>query len=381
MINDIQNAIRAMGHSWTAGKTSVSELTPIQKSRRLGLIKVEAERPNNMEVVGLLGHPAAVDWRKNPGNYVTSIKDQSDCGSCVAFGTCAMIEAADKIAQKNPSLAIDLSEADLFFRGGGNCAYGWNFEPALSRAKNHGICTEACYPYPDGPMCPNCDNQALRIAGYTKLSNRDAVKDWIANYGPVVAGMDVYEDFFYYLDGVYRYSYGRFMGGHAVCLIGYDDAQSCWQGKNSWSTMWGYDGWFMIGYNECGMLSTYPAYGATMSGGPGPQPVPPVPPITKPDLKVTKDGNFFMTLTFTKGEQATLVLNDKEMWPMSSMARNIPSYLGAFKVGDGLKFDLKTSAGTIHSVQLFPIGWRVWQVRMGLTSASYKDFVFTLQEK
>ncbi len=384
MLNDVQNAIRAMGYGWTAGKTSVSELAPLQKSRRLGLRKVANEVPDKVETIKLIGHPATIDWRNNSGNYLTSIKDQSDCGSCVAFGTCATIEASDKIYQKNPALSIDLSEADLFFRGGGNCAYGWNFEPALSRAKNHGICTEACYPYPDGPMCPNCDNQPLRIASYTKLSSGDAVKDWIANYGPVLAGMDVYEDFFYYQNGIYRYSYGGYIGGHAVCLIGYNDAKSCWLGKNSWSTEWGDNGWFMIGYNECGMLRGYPAYGVSMGASPGPGPVPPVPPappVTNPDLKVTKDGSFYITLTSTKSAQATFLLNDKEMWPMSSMVKNVSTYLAAFKVGDGLKFDLKTSAGVVHYVQIFPIGWRVWQLRMGLTKGTYQDFVFTLLEK
>ncbi len=381
MLSDIQNAIMAMGYSWTAGETSVSGLAPIQKVRRLGLRKVATEMPDKMEAVKLLGHPAAIDWRNNSGNYVTPIKDQGDCGACVAFGTCATIESADRIAQKNPALAIDLSEADLFFRGGGNCAVGWNFVPALNRAQNHGICTEACYPYPDGPMCPNCDNQPLRIASYTKLSSNDAVKDWIANYGPVLAGMDVYDDFFYYSGGVYNYSYGGYIGGHAICLIGYNDAQNCWLGKNSWSTEWGDNGWFRIGYNQCGMLSVYPAYGVSMSGGPGPQPVPPAPPVTNPDLKAPKNGDFFITLTFTQGAQATLVLNGNDKWPMSSVAKNVPNYLGTFKSGDGLIFGLRTSAGIVHNVQIFPTGWRIWQLRMGLTSASYKDFVFMLQEK
>ncbi|MGA9100269.1 MAG: hypothetical protein WB392_15205, partial [Methanotrichaceae archaeon] len=67
--------------------------------------------------------------------------------------------------------------------------------------------------------------------------------------------------------------------------------------------------------------------------------------------------------------------------PMSSVAKNVPNYLGTFKSGDGLIFGLRTSAGIVHNVQIFPTGWRIWQLRMGLTSASYKDFVFMLQEK
>ena len=68
------------------------------------------------------------------------------------------------------------------------------------------------------------------------------MKDWIANNGPVVAGLNVYEDFFYYTGGIYRNSYGGFMGGHALCLFGYDDAESCWLAKSSWGTQWGDNG-------------------------------------------------------------------------------------------------------------------------------------------
>lgn len=53
-------------------------------------------------------YPAAIDWRKYPahpplpaGNYVTPIKDQKTCGSCVAFGTLAAFESAVRIHAKN----------------------------------------------------------------------------------------------------------------------------------------------------------------------------------------------------------------------------------------------------------------------------------------
>ena len=37
--------------------------------------------------------PPAIDWRMHHGiNYVTSIKNQRTCGSCVSFATCASLE-------------------------------------------------------------------------------------------------------------------------------------------------------------------------------------------------------------------------------------------------------------------------------------------------
>jgi hypothetical protein len=49
------------------------------------------------------------------GNYVSKVKDQGGCGSCVAFGVTALVESMVRIAAKQPSLAVDLSEAHSFF--------------------------------------------------------------------------------------------------------------------------------------------------------------------------------------------------------------------------------------------------------------------------
>ena len=94
--------------------------------------------------------------------------------------------------------------------------------------------------------------------------------------GPVVASMDVYEDFYYYSSGVYKvFSTGRvcshfcikrtsstYEGGHAIRLIGWGDqkctdgsTQPFWLAVNSWNTDWGMNGLFLIarGSNECGI--------------------------------------------------------------------------------------------------------------------------------
>lgn len=69
------------------------------------------------------GLPTSVDWRKNPDNCITPIQDQGNCGSSVAFGTIAAIEACKRIADKNPAEDVKLSKADLFSHGG-SCANG-----------------------------------------------------------------------------------------------------------------------------------------------------------------------------------------------------------------------------------------------------------------
>ena len=104
-------------------------------------------------------------------------------------------------------------------------------------------------------------------------------------------------------------------------------------------------------------------------------PVPPAP-VPNPDLKAPKDGNFLLTLISSSGARATLVLNGKELWPMSSMEPNAPKSIGYFENGDGLRFELKIDAEFIHNIQIFPTGWRVWQLKRGIKTATCNDFKF-----
>lgn len=41
------------------------------------------------------------------------------------------------------------------------------------------------------------------------------------NYGPVVAGLTMYEDFYNYKSGIYHRVSGDAMGGHAMKVLGW----------------------------------------------------------------------------------------------------------------------------------------------------------------
>ena len=69
----------------------------------------------------------------------------------------------------------------------------------------------------------------------------------LMHYGPIVAAMDVYEDFLNYTGGVYHQNSDVAVGGHAVKIIGFgSDPEPYWLVQNSWTTRWGEGGYFRI---------------------------------------------------------------------------------------------------------------------------------------
>jgi C1A family cysteine protease len=200
--------------------------------------------------------PPKLDWRRaTNGNFVTPIRDQQTCGSCVAFATCAVLESRILIASSSPGTDLDLSEAHLFFCGTTNaCEVGWIYDKALKSAQKNGVGLEADFPYvPHNQACRNIP-PVVKVAAFQTAASSIQRKRALQK-GPVVAGLQVYADFMAYRSGVYQHVTGDFAGWHAVAVVGYDDAEQCWIAKNSWGTGWGEKGFFRIRYGECAIDS------------------------------------------------------------------------------------------------------------------------------
>jgi len=259
----LQTAISDAGAGWTAGITSVSQLPPSAKRLILG-----ANFPPGY-AAGLQGqagakagagtYPASFDLTNvNGSNYITAVKDQGGCGSCVAFGSTATVEGTYQWLRGNPSTGINLSEAQLFYcdaaSQGCNCETGWWPDNAFNFYKNPGVSDAACFPYTAGDQaCTQCSDwqtRATMITGWHNITSTSDMKTWISTNGPLSACFTVYNDFFSYTGGVYKHVTGDCAGGHCVSIVGYDDSLGCWKCKNSWGTGWGENGFFRIAYGQ-----------------------------------------------------------------------------------------------------------------------------------
>ncbi len=274
-VKAIQSAVESENLSWQATSNALTELSTEEREKRLGLIVTDAEMARlateteefaatEKRLSGtVFAAPTQVDWRNKGGNYVTSVKNQGGCGSCVSFCSCATMESAIRIKLNNPNYSVDLSEGFLQFCGGGSCG-GWGLTSGLDYAKNTGVVDEACMPYTAGggqdmncgaSRCSDWQNRLTKINNYSGHSTMQARKDALATKGPLLAGMAVYSDFFAYSSGVYvKSSSSSLSGYHCICVVGYDDNQQCWILKNSWDTTWGDNGFVRIRYNQADLL-------------------------------------------------------------------------------------------------------------------------------
>jgi len=251
---EIRKAIKENNANWTAGYTSVSNFTYYNKCGWLGWIDEEVDEYENISFTGNV--PPTFDWRDvNGTDWTTSIKNQGGCGSCVAFATIGSLEAVVQISI-GQSFDCDLSEAHLFFCGGGTCDEGWRFSEAANYVQRYGVPDEECFPYESHDMpcsgCPNIGQRVVKVSYAGTISPVvGEIQKALLKYGPLVARMKVYEDFHSYRGGVYEHVSGDYIAGHGVTIVGYNDNQGYWICKNSWGTGWGENGWFRIKYGDC----------------------------------------------------------------------------------------------------------------------------------
>jgi C1A family cysteine protease len=282
-LDDIRAAIKSKGARWHAEETSISRLSVPERKMRVGLVKptsaIQGASQTTSSSYVLAAPSGTFDWRNNGGtNYVTSVRNQGNCGSCWAFATTAALESYTLI-HGTYSQDKDLAEQILVSCSGAGSCNGGYINKASDYIRGTGLPAESYDPYTaTNGTCPansswmTSVDKILAWRWVTTTSPDVAtLKNALFTYGPLVTTMNVYSDFYSYRSGIYSYTSGTMQGGHGVLLVGYaDDATVSGGGyfivKNSWGTGWGEPGgsdpggYFRIAYSQLNSVVQFGDY-------------------------------------------------------------------------------------------------------------------------
>lgn len=258
-IAEIQEAIQAQGGRWVAEENALSRLPDAEKAQWLGAL---SDGPVPDQTLPEPGHSAAAamppgfDWRDVGGrSYVTPVKNQGRCGSCWTFSTTAALESYLLIRAPSAVVPDNAEQLLLSCSGAGSCAGGWPTMVSAYIART-GVPPEPYFPYEGtNGRCTDAragwQEAAAKIGSYAGVAKTvAALKHALVQHGPLPTTFSVYQDFYSYKSGVYSYATGKFIGRHAVLIVGYDDAERCFIVKNSWGEGWGERGYFRVAYSE-----------------------------------------------------------------------------------------------------------------------------------
>ncbi|RXK81492.1 peptidase C1A papain [Filimonas effusa] len=200
-------------------------------------------------------------------------KDQGQQGSCVAWSSAyaarSILEAASTGTDPN---RVAFSPSFMYNQIGLGGCQGSYIIRAMENMTQVGAVPYNEFPY-DENDCSRQPSEQLkqeahnyRMLGFTRLTEGDrlnvldlhAIKEHLSKDVPVVIGMMVGGSFMQQMKGkeIWHPNDDDYMqmgfGGHAMCVIGYDDRKEggAFQIMNSWGPEWGQNGIAWIKYND-----------------------------------------------------------------------------------------------------------------------------------
>lgn len=223
---------------------------------------------------------------ENPSlkKYFKQISNQYSLGSCSANATADSFEA--QIAQRNnldPSQVQDLSRLFIYWNARNlsnpptyDKDSGSQIRLAFDSMARYGAPYEAIYPYEISKVnerptilayreaIKNRINKFYRISvnGQERIGQ---IKQALCSGCPVVFGTLVANNFMNYSGGsIITNPGGWYVGGHALCCVGWSEAKQAFEVRNSWGEGWGDQGYCWMDKNYLAADITTDIWVATM---------------------------------------------------------------------------------------------------------------------
>jgi hypothetical protein len=291
----------ALSPALRPASSALGALAPTGAARySLGLVNAApaeiAQMPHIRHELSLTTLPAAVDLSAK----MPAVGYQGQEGSCVGWATAyamrgyeARQDVWSSIAPQSTDPAVNFSPAFVYNQLDGGKDAGISIPAALALMQQRGAATLADMPYVAGQYKTQPSAAAFGDAAHYKVSSFGSIapsdltsmKAQVAAGIPVMLAIKVYANLYALgANQVYTGIAGTYEGGHAVSVVGYDDAKQAAKFINSWGTSWGTAGYGWISYAALNQI-TVEAYSAIDDHG-APKPVATVAPAT-PRLATT----------------------------------------------------------------------------------------------
>ncbi|MGH9094447.1 MAG: C1 family peptidase [Acidimicrobiales bacterium] len=217
-------------------------------------------RDARLQVAPVTSLPAAVDLSTQPD--MPPVYDQGQLGSCTGN---AIAGAVDFDNHRQNHVFLTPSRLWVYYQervieGTVDQDAGGQIRDGIKSVAHLGVCPETDWPYdiatfaqtpPAKDYTDALGDRALTYQAVTQ--DLFALKSVLANGLPIVFGFTVYDSF----ESPEVASSGiapmpdptsKVVGGHAVVLVGYNDAVDRFRVRNSWGTGWGQSGYFELPY-------------------------------------------------------------------------------------------------------------------------------------
>jgi len=204
-------------------------------------------------------------------DFVPPVGNQGNIGSCVgwASGYYALSTQIARIKNLSGENIRRYARSALFIYNqikNIDCGGGSTLESCGKFLKTNGDCANLDFDSPPDD-CNRLPDEQLRtlakafaIQEYNALFGRNTdakvkifkTKKMLANNIPVVIGMAIRHNFNNPSGLYWNPDEGdiRDYGGHALCVIGYDDRRQAFNIVNSWGTEWGNEGYIWVKYQD-----------------------------------------------------------------------------------------------------------------------------------
>ena len=225
--------------------------------------------------------PASIDYT----DKMSPVGNQFSEGTCVGF---ACVDGLREYQEEEEwKRYIDLSVRYVYANAKKIDDWpneeGTSIRYAMKILSDKGVCPEDCWRYipnVSGNPCDKADELAVpyQIDGYWRIDAEDmvqAMKEALVANGPFTASFVVFDGINHPNNGVVPMpgENENYIGGHALCIVGYDDTKKLFKFKNSWGRLWGESGYgyFHYDYIEDYMMDAWSAKDK-LGGTPPPKP-------------------------------------------------------------------------------------------------------------